>query len=571
MKKIILITSILLSVNYMFSQQNVGIGTSTPHSSALVDMSATNKGLLIPRVTLVAVNNATTPVNNPETGLLVFNSSGSLEQGFYYWNGTQWVLVGSGGSDECTTLDEAYNCGGAGAGRQINANAGAVEVYLPQASPDNIAFYVESNQGTNSSNPSAGIWATHNQFGVGVYSEITKTTNDYSAIQGVTNTSLTGDNIATGVSGYHDGTGIGAGIWGEAASNSSAGASYGVYGKGSNKSFGGYFFGQNYPGAFCETNSTSAVALQIAGAGQSPASPAFLSVGYAQFSSGNGTTQGGALLINNLAGEITIASDHGSYGYVGSSGTEWWGLYYYNAIQASRRELKRDITYFDENLNAYLMDNIMAMKPSFYKYKTENDEKIPGKENRTRYNMHMGFILDETPDFIQDNSFSGIDIYSLTTLGITGVQINRRDIDKINEELTEIFDFGTAQINGNEIYVSYNKNFNGAEPVVSITPMAAVKDYYIKSQTSTGFTIAVENANNFKFNWIAVATKSTKQNNSSIAIDTNLKSQLEVDPAKKQDIHNELFINEGPQKTIELQGKDASKYNAKKFTPKIER
>ena len=111
--------------------------------------------------------------------------------------------------------------------------------------------------------------------------------------------------------------------------------------------------------------------------------------------------------------------------------------------------------------------------------------------------MHMGFILDETPDFVQDNSFSGIDIYSLTTLGITGVQINRRDIDEIKEQMTEIFDFGTASLNGNEIFVNYNKDFQGSEPVVSVTPMSSVKDYYIKSQSSTGFTLAVEDANNF--------------------------------------------------------------------------
>ena len=62
MKKIalILFCNVLLITNIINAQQNVGFGTSTPHPSALLDMTSTNKGLLIPRVTLVALNNGTT-------------------------------------------------------------------------------------------------------------------------------------------------------------------------------------------------------------------------------------------------------------------------------------------------------------------------------------------------------------------------------------------------------------------------------------------------------------------------------------------------------------------------------
>ena len=58
------------------AQNNVGIGTTTPNSSALLDLNANNKGLLIPRVSLVASNNGTTPVSSPATGLLVYNITG---------------------------------------------------------------------------------------------------------------------------------------------------------------------------------------------------------------------------------------------------------------------------------------------------------------------------------------------------------------------------------------------------------------------------------------------------------------------------------------------------------------
>jgi len=233
-------------------------------------------------------------------------------------------------------------------------------------------------------------------------------------------------------------------------------------------------------------------------------------------------------------------------------------------LQVSRRELKRDITYFDENISEYVMDDIMSLKPSFYKYKAENDTKIVGNEQRTRYNMHLGFILDETPDYVQDNAFSGIDLYSLTSLSIAGVQENRKSINKIEEQITEIHDFGIAELNGIEVYIRFNKDFSGTNPVVAITPLGANKDCCIKSQDESGFVVAVENASSFKFNWIAMATKNANTKASDAQIDPQLKTQLEVDEAKKVDLNQEL-MHEGPQKTVELKGKDASKYNAKKF------
>src|SRR5690554_4407150 len=171
MKKLalILFCNVLLVMNIVNAQQNVGFGTTSPHASALLDMTATDKGLLIPRVTLLAINNGTAPVNNPATGLLVYNSAGSLEKGFYYWDGTQWVMVGAGGSSECTTLDGAYNCGGAGAGRIINANNGAVEIKLPSSGTDLAALYVESNKGASIPAATAGIEVLHTEFGAALF------------------------------------------------------------------------------------------------------------------------------------------------------------------------------------------------------------------------------------------------------------------------------------------------------------------------------------------------------------------------------------------------------------------
>ena len=75
--------------------QQVGIGTSTPHPSAQLDISAPDRGILIPRIGLTALNNPSPIVASPATGLLVFNdgSAGLYPIGFYWWNGTLWKYL----------------------------------------------------------------------------------------------------------------------------------------------------------------------------------------------------------------------------------------------------------------------------------------------------------------------------------------------------------------------------------------------------------------------------------------------------------------------------------------------
>lgn len=84
-KKIFTIGSLLLLSICGFSQNNVGIGTITPDFSALLDLSSTTSGLLIPRMGQLARLN----IQNPATGLLVYQTDGS--EGFWYFDGQVWV------------------------------------------------------------------------------------------------------------------------------------------------------------------------------------------------------------------------------------------------------------------------------------------------------------------------------------------------------------------------------------------------------------------------------------------------------------------------------------------------
>ena len=58
----------------------VGIGNVTPNVSAQLEVSATNKGVLIPRLSLTSASDAVT-VPSPATYLMVVNTNAALQAG----------------------------------------------------------------------------------------------------------------------------------------------------------------------------------------------------------------------------------------------------------------------------------------------------------------------------------------------------------------------------------------------------------------------------------------------------------------------------------------------------------
>lgn len=69
--------------------QSVGIGTTatTPHASSVLDVSSTDKGVLLPR--MLAAQRAGIP--SPATGLLVYQTDGVA--GYYYYAGSGWLAL----------------------------------------------------------------------------------------------------------------------------------------------------------------------------------------------------------------------------------------------------------------------------------------------------------------------------------------------------------------------------------------------------------------------------------------------------------------------------------------------
>lgn len=80
------INALLLLAGLQAASQNVGIGTTTPHPSAKLEVTATDQGMLVPRLT--SAMRAAIP--SPAQGLLVFDTdTGS----FWFFNGTAWINI----------------------------------------------------------------------------------------------------------------------------------------------------------------------------------------------------------------------------------------------------------------------------------------------------------------------------------------------------------------------------------------------------------------------------------------------------------------------------------------------
>lgn len=92
----------------LFIQAQVGINTTTPDASSMLDISAIDKGLLIPRISIPNLN-AATPVTAPATSLLVYNTNATTGLGFYFWDSVKWTPF-TGGTSHWTKIgNNIYN------------------------------------------------------------------------------------------------------------------------------------------------------------------------------------------------------------------------------------------------------------------------------------------------------------------------------------------------------------------------------------------------------------------------------------------------------------------------------
>jgi hypothetical protein len=110
MKKLNFIKTIALSIIVLFMgslsafAQNIGINATglAPDGGAMLDISSTDKGLLIPRVNIVNLATIAPIVGSTTVSMLVYNTNATTGQGYYYWNGAAWVRFFTGDAWELT-------------------------------------------------------------------------------------------------------------------------------------------------------------------------------------------------------------------------------------------------------------------------------------------------------------------------------------------------------------------------------------------------------------------------------------------------------------------------------------
>ncbi len=221
--------------------QNIGINTSgvTPAASAMLDIAATDRGLLIPRMALTSRLTAA-PVVTPATSLVVYNTANAgaapnnVTAGFYYWSGTEWLRMFSGKDAWTTTgnygtvagtnfigtadaIDFVVKTGGIAAVNERMRVLSGGQVVLNKATPvagDVFSVYANNRGGLNNT---VGAFAINGYTvdGFGIFGDASNATG-IGALG--SNTSITGGAV---------------GVQGEVASRNGRGviglANYGAY------------------------------------------------------------------------------------------------------------------------------------------------------------------------------------------------------------------------------------------------------------------------------------------------------------------------------------------------------
>lgn len=106
MKKFFTIIFFSLTV-FAEAQVKIGNNPATINSNSLLELESTNKGFLPPRVALNSISSISPLTGTVPAGMLVYSSSGTLSDGYYYWNGAEWKKLDNGNKTVVTKTANA--------------------------------------------------------------------------------------------------------------------------------------------------------------------------------------------------------------------------------------------------------------------------------------------------------------------------------------------------------------------------------------------------------------------------------------------------------------------------------
>lgn len=142
------IVMLILGSGLTVRAQNVCISGNgaAPHVSAMLDVTSTNSGFLVPRMTQAQRD----AIGTPATGLLIYQTNGTA--GFWYYNGSGWVQI-SGGGDGWKIVGNA----GTIAGTNFIGTTDAVDWVIKTNNTERARVLSGGNVGIGTASPSTRL------------------------------------------------------------------------------------------------------------------------------------------------------------------------------------------------------------------------------------------------------------------------------------------------------------------------------------------------------------------------------------------------------------------------------
>lgn len=167
----------------------MGIGTSSPHASANLEIVSSDRGFLPPRVNLTGTSDVST-ITTPATGLMVYNTAtagtapGNVTPGLYYYDGSKWQRAITQQPDATVEFDKSTPTT---AGVVFTPNTPSSKdviyvstvdasqwvyngtAYVTYTAPASTAWYTQNSTTDAGSNKTTGLYRT-GKLGIGTAS-----------------------------------------------------------------------------------------------------------------------------------------------------------------------------------------------------------------------------------------------------------------------------------------------------------------------------------------------------------------------------------------------------------------
>jgi hypothetical protein len=220
-RELAILLVLIFTTSHLYAQ--IGIGNTNPNTDALLeigDATTTTKGLLLPRVNLLATTNPS-PLSTDVLGMVVYNknTAGDVTPGFYYNDGTNWVRLGSGAaSNDWSLTGNSGTTSGTGIGENFIGTRDAEDLIIATGQTERVRVLANGQIILNDTGaPIAGdrftVQGNNNEYAINGY-----TSGTGSAIYGenaTTNGAGVVGNVAVGYGVVGLSTGGGIGVDGE--------------------------------------------------------------------------------------------------------------------------------------------------------------------------------------------------------------------------------------------------------------------------------------------------------------------------------------------------------------------